>query len=162
MSLSAATYKRDVRTLLLDFIEVYFDGGPHVFGGVPVTFPAASGSCDRPQFGEPLSAPLIVMLPAGGEFSRERAATGTGARTIKEVPYRFIVYTTDPYKVWDTNDNVQDKLGVALNGAQDELKDLRVLKVGEAHLVATDPSHEWQVSERIVTFLPKVEFGAGA
>ena len=168
MSVSAATYKRDVRTALRSFLAAYFDGAAHNFTNdagatTAVTFPLCTLVFDRPQWGAALSVPHIVLLPIGSDRERNREPTKRGQRVLKEVVYRIEVWTTNVNKLWDTNDNVQDKLGLAFNGSHVlDLAGLRTLKLGDAAPLNADPSQEWQLSARAVTFLVEVLYpGAG-
>ncbi|OHB80555.1 MAG: hypothetical protein A2W31_06895 [Planctomycetes bacterium RBG_16_64_10] len=161
MSLAPQTLRRDVRTAFNTFLTKYFNGANHTVNGVAVSFRTCTINFQRPQIGPVLTYPLIVVEEVG-DSSRGRFATKLGVRDVKRCAYRFLVFTTDIDKHWDINDNVQDLLETLLNGAAHELGLTGLHPVSVPHSVAWpgDPSQEFQISQRVVTFAVNVEYGA--
>lgn len=160
--INAATFSREMRKQFGVMLRKYFDGTYHTFGQQPIKFPNCDVVFDRPQFGAPITKP-VIYCEGFQDRSVYRKKNDVGIVEIFEQPYRFIVFTADKGKIWDVNFNVADLIGVVLNGGAPELdQDIRVIRVATAVPIALDPSQEFQVTQRMAIFKIKVQFGGAA
>lgn len=158
--IKAETMQRDMRRIFGNMLRKYFDGQAHSFGGAPITFPLCDVVFDRPQQSGPLERPMIYAEQFSGR-PHQRKATGSGFSQFEDIPYRFLVLSSDPGRVWDVNDKVNDLLGVVINGAANEIagEGVKLLRVLPRFALVLDPSQEVQVSQRVATYRLAIVYG---
>ncbi|MBE7466760.1 MAG: hypothetical protein HS116_25095 [Planctomycetes bacterium] len=155
--LNGGAIQSGFRSALKTFLESYFDGAEHSFGGDEIEFPECGIVFDRPQAGANLDKPLIHIerIPDRASISKVSVA---GQKRDTQIPAYVRVHTAN--KNWAVNDHIQDLLELALHGAAHQLAaaGVKVRRVNNSIPLALHPSQEIEVSQRIVIFRVFADF----
>lgn len=144
------TLEKDIITALKTFFGTYFDGATHSFGGTDLTFPECDIAFGRPQLGAAFTKPRIQMSLLPDQEQYQKAKSGGGFYYMIRRPMMIHVITNDVKGLWDTCDNVQNLIGVILNGARADLTalGLKVIRLGMPVQAIYDETHDRQISRR--------------
>lgn len=159
--IDAGEYDQKYREILWTFLKTYFDGGTHSFGGTARSFPDVDVAFDGPQFGVPITKPVIVAEPLDSLDERKQPSPQGGVLESFLQPVRFLVYTADPQSLWDTNSKIQNLLGLVMDGDPHAIgaSGMRPWKIAQPVKLRWDPSQDMQVSQRIVVFRVDLQCG---
>jgi len=161
------TYSADCRSAWKEFLRSFFpETGTqtHLFGDLTVVFPCAGLAFNRTQVVK-MTKPLITVSPMPNSRHKETLKDRGMVEAIHQ-NWQILVRTASAGNDWTANDQMQDRLGLILNGSRPLMAEsgLRILNVGLPVQLQED-GIEYQISQRLLTTLVYLDInlaGTGA
>lgn len=151
----AEYYSADCRAAWKEFIRSFFpETGTqtHLFGDLTVTFPCVALAFNRTQIPK-MTKPLITISPMPNSRHKDTLRDRGMTESIHQ-NWQILVRTASAGNDWTANDQVQDRLGLILNGSRSLMAEsgMRILNVGMPVQLQED-GVEFQISQRLLTTL---------